>query len=614
MCSIVGYIGKGYCRSIVMQGLMRLEHRGYDSAGFVCLNPQDNRLIYTKTQGSVKNLINNLNDTNIDGFIAIGHTRWSIHGRASTENTHPHFDCNKNIALMHNGIIENYKSIKKDLEIERHIFCSQTDTEVVSHLLESLLNYNSLKDSLLKLVNILKGAYSLAFLIKDYPDTIVVVRKTSPMFIGISEDEVFISSDIMGFSDKSNKVLSLKNESFALIKKDSIELYDFSGNKLDLNFDIIDVNFKDDNKSKYFMLKEIYEQKKIIRDIVYKLKEFDNLFEKLNLDNRYLKNLNTIYIAGYGSSFNIANIAKIFFETIANVETRVYLFSELKHVNFIPKKNSIAIIISQEGENQGAIDSLKFFNEQNIFTIAVTNLEESSLVKESKGQILVNIKEESFIATNKLFLAQLSNLYLFANKIAFEKNIITKEALEESADNLLFISELIEGVIEDNKDIISNEFALKYSKFKNYLFLGRGISYPVAMEAALKIKEIMHIFSHTCPAGELKHGLLNLINKDLPICIFSSVDDLIYQKLISTAKEIKSRNGNILSFVFKDQKDLIDLSDYYFIIPRVKPLFEPFVLITIMQFFIHNIAQISDKNLDINLDLNKNESETEREN
>ncbi len=604
MCSVVGYIGKNYCRSIIMEGLTRLEYRGYDSAGFVCLHPQDQRLIYTKAQGGVKNLINNLENTTIDGFAGIGHTRWSTHGIASTENAHPHFDCNKNISIVHNGIIENYLEIKTKLEKSGHVFYSQTDTEVVAHLLEELLiSTKDLNKAIVELVKHVKGAYALAFLIQDYPDTILLIRKSSPLCIGYGDNEVFIASDALGFAGKTNQVLFVPDKSFALVKQNKIELYDFEGESLPLEFQIVDINWSADGKQGYehYMLKEIYEQKKVIQGLVHRFKEIENnLWNQLGFTNGIddIRNLDHIYLIGCGSSWHAANIAKIFFENIANIQTSIHLSSELRHSNFFAKKSSIAIALSQSGETADTLESLRFLNEKNIHTIALTNVKSSTITRESKGYFLTHAGPEIAVASTKVFSAQLACLYWISHKIAFEKSIINKEILDISKDNLLITAELLEGIIEDYKQDIVEKLAPYYSKFKYHLFLGKFISYPIAMEAALKLKEISYIFTEACPAGELKHGLLALIDQDIPVFMFSSMDNNIYKKLVINAQEIKARSGHLVTFAFEGQKELIELSDYSFILPQVKTFLEPLALTGIMQFFAYQIAKNLNRPID----------------
>lgn len=594
MCSVVGYVGKNFCRSFVMEGLARLEYRGYDSAGFVCLHPQDNRLIYTKTQGGVSNLLSNFEKAPIDGFLGMGHTRWSTHGIASTDNAHPHFDCNKTLSVVHNGIIENYHDLKKTLIKKGHNFKSQTDTEVIAHLFESILtNTKILKDAVFELVNKLEGAFAFAFLMEKYPDVMVIVRKRSPLCIGAGDNEMFISSDSLAFAGKTNKVLFMPDESFAIVQKNKIELYDFKGNLLPLNFQIIDHTWSTDAKHGYehFMLKEIYEQKKVIRDTIYKSRNIANLWQQMGLSGQYFKDLASINFVGCGTSWHAAKIAKFFFEKIAKIPTHVHLGSELRYSPFFPEKKSIAIAISQSGETADTLECVRFFNELNIPTCVLTNVVSSTMVRESKGYLLTYAGPEVAVASTKAFSAQLTALFWLANRIALEKNLINKQEMETAQEDLLIVAEILESSIENYKRDIIQKLAPHYSQAKQIIFLGRQISFPFAQEAALKLKEISYIFSDAFPAGELKHGTLALIDSNVPVFLFSVLDPIVYQKLVSNAQEVKARSGHLVVFVFEEQKELLELADQAFIFPKVNPLLAPLAMTGLMQFFVYQIAK-----------------------
>ena len=313
MCSVVGYVGKNLSRSFVMEGLTRLEYRGYDSAGFACLHPQDNRVIYTKSQGGVSNLLKNFEKSPIDGYVGMGHTRWSTHGVISTENAHPHFDCHKTISIVHNGIIENYHELKHSLQEAGHTFHSQTDTETIAHLFESLLKtHKNLKSAVVELVTKLEGAYAFAILMSAYPDVMLIARKRSPLCIGSGDNEMFVASDLLAFAGKTNKMLFLPDESFALVKKDTVELFDFKGNPLPLNYQIVDIPWSSDMKQGYehFMLKEIYEQKKVIQDTVHKYHaQSEHIAAQMGLTSQQLKDIQRIRLVGCGTSWHAARVA-----------------------------------------------------------------------------------------------------------------------------------------------------------------------------------------------------------------------------------------------------------------------------------------------------------------
>ena len=602
MCSVVGYVGKNLSRSFVMEGLTRLEYRGYDSAGFACLHPQDNRVIYTKSQGGVSNLLKNFEKSPIDGHVGVGHTRWSTHGIISTENAHPHFDCKKTISIVHNGIIENYHELKAGLQEAGHIFQSQTDTETIAHLFESLVSkHRDLKAAVIELVNRLEGAYAFAILMTAHPDLMLIARKRSPLCIGSGDDEMFVASDLLAFAGKTNKMLFLPDESFAFVRKNSVELFDFKGNSLPLNYQIVDIPWTSDMKQGYehFMLKEIYEQKKVIQDTVHKYRALsDTIATQMGLSQMQVKELRHIKIIGCGTSWHAGRVAQFFLESIAQVKTEVSLASEMRYMQYFSEKNSIALAISQSGETADTLETVRFLNAQNMHTVALVNVLSSTMVRETKGYLPTYAGPEVAVASTKAFSAQVAALYWLAHKIALEKGLIKPRDFKAAEDELLVVAEVLENSIEQYKRDVIQKLAPYYAQFKHALFLGRHISYPFAMEASLKLKEISYMFTDCYPAAELKHGPLALVDAQMPIFVFSVLDPVIYPKLVANVQEVKARCGHVVSFAFEDQTELIELSDYSFVIPRVNPLLAPLAMTGLMQFFVYHIAKVLDRPID----------------
>jgi len=595
MCSVVGYIGNSYCREIVMEGLSRLEYRGYDSAGFACLSPQDNRLVYAKTPGRLQSLRDVLDKAPIDGFLGIGHTRWSTHGVSSQENAHPQFDCDKRISIVHNGIIENHHALKDELISAGHVFHSDTDTEVVAHLFEALLvSHTTFKAAVVDLVSHLDGAYAFVIISQDFPDRIVLVRKRSPLCIGIGDDEMFVASDPLAFAGKTRKVLFMPDESFAFVKKDLIELYDFTGKPLPLVAQDISIDWADREKDghEHFMLKEIYEQKTAIQATVEFLKSISGTFwDHLGLTPEQAKAIDSLSLIGCGTSWHAGRIAQFFFEYICMIPTRVLLASEFRYMPFFSEHKSIFVAISQSGETADTLEAMRMVSAAHMHTIALTNMPSSTLVREADGFILTQAGQEIAVASTKAFSTQMTALYWFANRLALEKGIISRHQMELAEEDLLVTAEVLENTIENYKMDITTLLAKRYAQKGRAIFLGRHISYPFAMEAALKLKEISYIFSQCYPAGELKHGPLALVDEHTPIFIFSHQDPLIYQKLVANAQEAKARNGHIVAFAFEGQDELMRLADQTFIIPRVKPLLGPLAMTGIVQFLAYQIAK-----------------------
>jgi len=594
MCSVVGYIGSNMCRSFVMQGLARLEYRGYDSAGFACLEPMNHQLLYAKSDGELHNLEKKLSESPLDGHLGIGHTRWSTHGKVSLENAHPQFDCQKSLSIVHNGIIENHLELKDDLLQAGHIFHSETDTEIIAHLFEkSLAFHKTFLAALIDLVNQLQGAYAFIAIMQKFPDQLVVVRKGSPVCIGIGDGEMFIASDLSAFAGVTDKVLFMPDKSFALVQKDGVKLYDFQGNSLPIDIQKVNISWDSSEKHgfEHYMLKEIYEQKNAIHKTISFLESVDSaIWDQINLTSKQIKELETINLLGCGTSWHAARIAQFFFENICLLPTSVYLASEFRYRNFFPQTKSAYLAISQSGETADTLEAIRLINSMHLPTIALTNVASSTMVREANGFLLTHAGYEIAVASTKAFSTQLAALYWLAHRIAFEKEIISHRDMIHAQEDLFVAAEILENVIENYKLEISQTHAKKYAQYKRFIFLGRHISYPFAMEAALKLKEISYIFAQCYPAGELKHGPIALIDQETPVFIFSSLDALIYKKLLVNAQEIKARNGHLVAFVFEGQKELENLADLSFVIPTVKPLLGPLAMTGLMQYFVYQIA------------------------
>lgn len=589
-CGIMGYIGSRLCKQIINDGLSKLDHRGYDSAGNAFLD-QNNNLICIKSAGKLVNLLKKIDNPKIDGYTAIGHTRWATHGVPSEINSHPHTDCSNKIAIVHNGIIENHFQLKKELK-KTHTFQSETDTEVVVHLLEDILKKEkTLKEALVNLVAKIDGAFAIVGIMQDHPDTIIAIRKQSPICVGLSENETFIASDYLAFADKTNKAIFLPDQSFAIIKATSIEVFDFDGNAIQPQ--VQELNFKTSTHDilgyDHYMLKEIHEQKEIIRSLVnsYKTSRIDNLIKL----KQSIKSLKSISIIGCGSSWHAARIAQFFFEEVCKIPTRIYLASEFRYMPFFPEEDSLYVAISQSGETADTLEAIRMVNGHNLKTLAITNVASSSLARECTDYLLIQAGPEVAVAATKSFTAQLGVLYLLANWISLEKNLISQADMENAENNLINAAEILDKTIHKYQTSIIENIANKYTGCKKVIFLGRHTGYPLAMEAALKLKEIAYIFSLGLPAGELKHGSIALIDSQTPVIIFSQTDEIIYKKIVSNAQEIKARNGHLIVFAFEGQDELIKIADHVFIIEKPANLLEPIALSGIMQIFVYYIAK-----------------------
>ena len=595
MCGIVGYIGKNYSRSIVLDGLSRLEYRGYDSAGFVCLNPIDNRLAYQRSVGPLHNLVNALHEHPVDGHIGVGYTRWATHGSISQENIHPYFDCHKTLSVVHNGIIENHHELRKQLAAAGHTFHSKADSEIIAHLFEAFLGSNkTVKQAVVDLVNRLEGAYAFISIMQEQPDLMVVARKRAPMCIGIGDNEMFVASDVLAFADKTKKILFLPEGSFALIHKNKIELFDFSGQSLPLVLQEVSIDVSVNEKMGYdhFMLKEIYEQKYSMYTTIDFLKcNTNRFFDHIALSSTQVKNLKSISMIACGTSWHAARIAQFFFEQICLIPTRVYLASEFRYMSIFHEENTCFIAISQSGETADTLEAVRIINSMDMPTIALTNVPSSAMVREAGGFLLTQAGPELAVASTKAFTAQLTTLYWLAHRIALEKGLITAQRMVNSEEELIVAAEILENGIENYKIAIINTLAKKYARYDSFIFLGRHITYPFAMEVALKLKEVSYVFAHAYPAGELKHGPIALIDKNVPVFVFSHLDATMYQKILSNVHEVKVRGGHLVIFAFEGQEELMALADQLFVFPKVAPLLGPLAMTGLMQFFVYQIAK-----------------------
>lgn len=595
MCSVVGYIGKNYCRGFIFEGLGRLEYRGYDSSGFACLDPNDNSLLYARSEGLLVNLVKKIDNEPIDGFVGVGHTRWSTHGVATQENAHPQFDCQKKISIVHNGIIENHHELRTQLTTTNHTFLSNTDSEVIAHLFEQLLETSSsFNNAVIELLSRLQGAYAFISLLQAYPDQMLLVRKRNPLCIGIGQNEMFIASDVLAFADKTRKVVFIPDNCFAIVKKDVIELYDFFGSPIPVVIQEISADWSLHEKKghEHFMLKEIYEQKQAIAATVHHLKSISSdFFAQVGLTSEQAKSLQSLSFIAAGTSWHAGRIAQFFFEQIAAIPAKVHLASEFRYMSFFPEKNTAYVAISQSGETADTLEALRLINDMKLPTIALTNVSSSTIVREAGGSILTQAGHEVAVASTKAFSTQITALYWFANRLALEKGLINQAQMSKAEEDLLIAAQILESSIENYKMDIVQTLAKKYAQYKRSIFLGRNISYPFAMEAALKLKEIAYIFAQCYPAGELKHGPLALVDDQTPIFIFSNQDPFLYQKLVSNAQEVKARKGHLVAFAFEGQHELISLADQVFIISQVHPLLGPLAMTGLMQFFFYHIAR-----------------------
>jgi glucosamine--fructose-6-phosphate aminotransferase (isomerizing) len=600
-CSIFAYIGSLLCKAHVLKGLSRLEYRGYDSAGFACFDVASNGLVMCKKPGKLQELKNFVIDMPCDGYVGLGHTRWATHGEANETNAHPHMSADQKFVVVHNGIIENFFQLKKELIDEGYEFISQTDSEVIAHLFDRAYKKNAdIKVAALEAVNQLHGACTFVGLHQDHPEVLIVARQRSPLCIGISQDGMHVASDFLAFADKTNEVYFMPEKSIALVKKDMITAFDYTGEALSIETKIISLQPSAYEKldHEHFMLKEIYEQREAIKKTIAHYKSLgDGLWETLGLTEDKARSVTSINLFGCGTSWHAARIGQFFFEKVAKLPVSVHLASEFRYMEYFPSINSLFIAISQSGETADTLELIRYFNSYGAHTIALTNVETSSMVRETSGNLLTKAGPEIAVASTKAFATQLASLYWLAHRFALVRGWITVEQMAQAETDLLYAADVLEQTIDAYKvDIIAA--AKTYAQSERVMYLGRHVTYPFAMEAALKLKEISYIFAQGYPAGELKHGSIALVDEQTPIVLFSHQDPVIYQKLVGNAQEVKARKGHTVIFAFEGQDELIALAHKVFVIPRVAPLLEPLAMTGIMQFFAYQVALALGRDID----------------
>lgn len=596
MCSVVGYVGKNKSWEFVSQALVRLEYRGYDSAGYACLDTVTNRIACVKVLGHVQHLLAKYALAPINGQTGIGHTRWATHGKLSEENSHPHINETHTVALVHNGIIENYLTLRAQLVNDGHNFSSQTDTEVIVHCLERALEKTeTLKDALVHLTSELEGSFAFIAILKEHPDKLLVVRKGSPLCIGACSGEYFVASDPIAFAGHTDQAFFLPEQTFGILSKDSIAIYDFSGKKITPTFSRIDVVWEGKGSgNESFMFKEIFEQRRVVESIIAFYKSLDshnNLWSSTGLTPQIIQELQALTIFAAGSSWHAATIGQYFFELITRLPTRAQLASEARYTPHFVQEKGLQIALSQSGETADVLEALRALGTNNTPTLTITNNASSTMVRETDGFLLLKAGPEIAVGSTKSFTAQVTLLYLLAHYFALEKNVISREQLEQAYRELFRAAQVLELSMDRHKHTIMNKYAAQYAKYDKFLFIGRHISYAFAREAALKLKEISYQFAQCHPAGELKHGPFALIDETTPVVLFSHPDPLIYKKLLLSAQEIKARNGHLLVFGFEGQYELEEAADCFLSCPLVPPLLTPLAFAGLLHTFVYYVAK-----------------------
>lgn len=604
MCGIVGYVGKKRVVPVILEGLRKLEYRGYDSAG-IAVSGNGEGLQIRRAEGKLRNLEEVIRLKPMDGTYGIGHTRWATHGRPTEENAHPHRDCTGRIVVVHNGIIENYVSLKRKLVEEGHTFTTETDTEIITHLVEKYFlksgngHRPALEDAVRKTVKELTGVFALAVISVDEPNKIVAARNGPPAVIGLGKDEYFVASDVPAILYHTRDLFFLADGDLAVITPEGVKLTDFDGHPIVRQVQHVtwDPIMAEKGGFKHFMLKEIYEQPRAVRDTTLGRisQETGHVFlDEMEVSDAEFKALSKINISACGTSWHAGQAGKFMIERLARVPVEVDYASEWRYRDPILSPDTITLVISQSGETADTIAAQREAKAKGSKTVAICNVVGSMITREAAGTIYTHAGPEIGVASTKAFTAQLTALYLFALYLAQVRGVIPPEQAREAIQDLTRIPGKIEHLL--THDELCEDLAKQYVRSQDFLFLGRGIHYPIALEGALKLKEISYIHAEGYPAGEMKHGPNALIDENLPVVIIATRDPnnpgsmLRYEKTISNLKEVKARSGKVIALATEGDEDIKEAADHVIYIPPTTEELSSILEIVPLQLLAYHIA------------------------
>lgn len=602
MCGIVGYLGKEDAYPVLIKGLGRLEYRGYDSAGLALLNSDGGLNVY-KTKGKVKDLDTFCKDKNISGTVGIAHTRWATHGEPSSVNAHPHYSESKNLAIIHNGIIENYADLKKKLQSKGLTFRSDTDTEVLVQLIEYIQNKKKL--DLLSSVQValheVIGAYSIALLDKREPDQIIAACKQSPLVIGLAEDEFFLASDASPIIEYTDKVAYLEDGSIAVMKRgENLKVVDILNRELFQKIQTVDLNLGQIEKGGYphFMLKEIFEQPECLTNCMRGRINVEATNVTLSAVIDYKERLlaaKRIIIVACGTSWHAGLIGKQIIESLCRIPVEVEYASEFRYRNPVVTDNDVVIAISQSGETADTLAAVKLAKQHGAFIYGICNAIGSSIPRATDTGSYIHVGPEIGVASTKAFTGQVIVLTMLALALAKEKHTIDEDVYTKIVKGLSNIPEKMEETLKLNDRISRLSRIFTYAR--NFLYLGRGYSYPVALEGALKLKEISYIHAEGYPAAEMKHGPIALIDSDMPVVVIAT-RNAMYEKVLSNIQEIKARKGKVIALVSKGDETISKIADEVIELPDTEECLEPLLATIPLQLLAYHIAVCKGKNVD----------------
>jgi len=594
MCGIVGYCGKKEAPAILIEGLKRLEYRGYDSAGIAAFS--DSKIERLRCKGKINKLEELLEKNKLKGKTAIGHTRWATHGKPSDENAHPHLDCAGKTVVVHNGIIENYFSLKQNLIEKKHKFGSDTDTEVIVHLIEEKLkDSKDLLEAAFKATEELHGSYALGIINSDNPDEIIAARKDSPLIIGLSDEGNFIASDVPAILPFTKKVIYLEDGETARITEKEVTVY--GSNRKEIKKPVSTVNWNpvmaEKQGYRHFMLKEIYEQQRAIQETLMGRLDRDSSavsFEHFSFDESYLKNINKIFMVACGTAYHACLVAKFLLEDFLKIPCEVDIASEFRYRKPPIDEDTLVIAISQSGETADTLAAMREAKSRNAKTAVICNVVGSTATREADGVIYTHAGPEIGVASTKAFTSQLTAIYLLTLYLGTLRKSINEVQAKEISESLAMLPLKVNHLLETQADNIE-KISHKYFKKHDFLYLGRNLNYPIALEGALKLKEISYIHAEGYPAGEMKHGPIALIDEELPVVVIAT-DSAVLEKILSNVEEVKAREGIVIALATEGNRKIKEIADEVIFVPETLEMFTPLLNSIPLQLLAYHIARL----------------------
>jgi glucosamine--fructose-6-phosphate aminotransferase (isomerizing) len=597
MCGIIGYIGKDQAVPILIEGLKKLEYRGYDSAGVAVL--QNGKVAVRRAVGKLQNLESLLRTESLSGTIGVGHVRWATHGRPSEENAHPHRA--GSVVVVHNGIIENYTALKQELAAQGRTFQSETDTEVIAHLIDSIARTGvPLEQAVREAAKHLQGAYAIAVIDERNPDVVVGARKGSPLVVGLGQGEFFLASDIPAILHRTRDMLFLNDDEMAVLSNEGVKITDLSGRELVREITRVMWNpvMAEKGGYRHFMLKEIYEQPRAIMDTIRGRVSQETgaiHLEEIGLTKEQLLGVKKIFIVACGTSWHAALVGKYMIEELACIPTEVDIASEFRYRCPLVGKDNLFIAITQSGETADTLAAMREAKKKGATVITVCNVVGSTASREAAGVVYTHAGPEIGVASTKAFTAQLTALYLFGLFFAGLRGTLSTEDLKKRVGDLVHIPALVERCLEEDEGI--EQIAKRYFKAVGFLYLGRGPNFPVALEGALKLKEISYIHAEGYPAGEMKHGPIALIDEHLPVVVLAGKNG-VYEKIQGNIEEVKARGGIVIALVSEGDTEVARRVDHVIPVPATNQLLMPILMAVPLQLLAYHIAVLRGADVD----------------